>query len=240
MDKLTTTLSNVILKAGQMPGYKVRPAETYKNMKLQEGGSPLSHPKEVYSLEMKDLDKAADEIIKKHNIRFAATGAAVGAPGGPVAMFGGAVIDIEEYIRRMFLLTQELGHVYGVIPNPFSYEETNSNEEYFSSIQLEVMKAMILGLEGKGVKIGTLQTKEEREKDDIDPETVYQLARKIADLVGKQKLKKHLAKVMGRSVPLLGGGINATLNYYFIKQLGGNLKDEIRQEHVYVREYLNR
>ncbi|SDN86218.1 hypothetical protein [Alkalicoccus daliensis] len=240
MDKLTTTLSNIILKAGQMPGYKVRPMETYKNLKLQKNNVPLSHPKQVYTLEMEELDKAADEVIKKHNYRFAATGAAVGAPGGPVAMFGGAVIDIEEYIRRMFLLTQELGHIYGVLPNPFSYNQHADNEEYFSSIQLELMKAMVLGLGGKGVTIGTLQTQEEKGEDNIDPQTMYQLAMKIADLVGKQKLKKHLAKVMGRSVPLLGGGINGTLNYYFIKQLGRNLKDEIRQEHVYVREYLNR
>lgn len=238
MNTLTKRISDIILKAGKLPGYKIHPSDTYKRVKKLEDRPDLTHPKEVFALELKELDKAADDVIKKHNYRFAATGAAVGAPGGPVAMFGGAVIDIEEYIRRMFLLTQELGHIYGVIPNPFTYKESYSYDTYFASVQQELMKTMVLGLGGKGVEIGTLSTPEEREKQDIDPETMYQLALTIADLVGKQKFKKHVAKVMGRSVPFIGGGINGTLNYYFMKQLGRNLKKEIRKEHEIVRAHI--
>lgn len=240
MDTLTQRLSNIILKAGRMPGYKVHPTDTYRRVKKLEDRPELTHPEEVYAVKLSELDKAADDVMKKHNYLFAATGAAVGAPGGPVAMFGGAVIDIEEYIRRMFLLTQELGHIYGVIPNPYTYEETHSYEAYFAASQEELMKAMVLGLGGKGVKIGTLSTQEERDKQNIDPETMYQLALTIADLVGKQKLKKHVAKIMGRSIPLVGGAINGTLNYYFMKQLGRNLRKEIRNEHETVRSYMEK
>ncbi|WP_147803715.1 hypothetical protein [Alkalicoccus halolimnae] len=243
MEKLTTRISNVIVKAGKLPGYKMHPYETYRRLNKDSGVDKLQHPREIYYIDQKKLDKAADKAITKHKQRFAATGAAVGAPGGPVAMFGGAVIDVEEYVRRMFLLTQELGHIYGVLPNPFTYEETGSYDDYFDSIQHDLLKMMLLGLGGSGVSIDTLDKKDDADKKEpakVDEEVMYKVAVKIADIVGKKKMKKHAAKMMGRSVPLVGGGINGTLNYYFLNQLGKNTKKHLKKEHEEVRAYLNR
>jgi hypothetical protein len=244
LNQFTSRITDIIVQAGRLPGYKVHPFETYHYLKrFVPDKHHLTHAKEIYDIDPARLDKVADKIIKKHLQRFAATGAAVGAPGGPVAMFGGAVVDIEEYIRRMFLLTQELGHVYGVVPNPLTYEESRSPDDYFKAVQPELLNTMLVSLGGDG-EIATLKAvgteEEKREREKLDEELLYQVAVKIAEFVGRKQLKKHATKMLGRSVPLVGGGINGTLNYYYLNKLGKNMKKHLREEHDEVRKYFSK
>jgi len=48
------------------------------------------------------------------------TGFVAGVPAGLWGVTAGTVIDLEEYVRRLFLMAQQIGHIYGLIPNPFS------------------------------------------------------------------------------------------------------------------------
>jgi len=235
-------VASLILSASKMPGYKRHPYDTYAQIKKVHGIANIQHPQDVYGIDINILRKTAQGIIGDHQRWFAATGFAAGLPGGPIAV-ATAVVDIEEYLRRIFLLSQEIGHVYGLIPNPFSEKVDDDIDIYFETVKEEILKAMLIGLGAGGFTIGVAEVAKmlaEKEAKDIvakkiNDKVITQLVKEIAKFLGKKVTKDQIAKGVLKFVPIVGGGINAVGNYNAIGYIGENLIESFEKEHNSVK-----
>ena len=54
-------------------------------------------------------------------------------------------IDLEEYLRRVFLISQEIRHVDGIIPMPFVDTINENLSEYYAAVQAEILRAVMIG-----------------------------------------------------------------------------------------------
>ncbi len=236
-------IGKIILAAKNLPGYKIHPLETYTKLKSY-GINDVTHPKNLFNQDIDIITKAARSIVAKHRIRLAATGFISGLPGGPWGIAGGTVADLEEYIRRMFLLAQEVGHVYGLIPIPYVETISDDAEEYFDTVQEEVFKAILIGLGIGGFSMAATQLSKfvaEKEAKEIlarkiSQKVLTELAKRIARVLGIQLSKRQISRIVLRAIPILGGGFNATICYYSLKALGNNLIKHFREDHLSIKE----
>ena len=150
-------IANIILSAAKLPGYKIHPYETYAKLKLI-GFNDIEHPKDLFKSDIQMLKEAAKSFAGKHSIKLGATGFATALPGGPWGMAAGVTTDLEEYLRRVFLISQEIGHVYGLIPMPFADSVNEDIDEYYAAAQKEILKAILIGVGLGGVSMGIGET----------------------------------------------------------------------------------
>ena len=102
------------------------------------GIAGINHPKDLFDQDIKQLRMVAENLIGGHKRWGAGVGFAAGAPGGIVGFVGGTAIDLEEYLRRLFRLAQEVGQVYGLIPNPFTESIDDSMHNYFENKKIKL------------------------------------------------------------------------------------------------------
>lgn len=236
-------IAALILKAGSLPGYKKHPFDTYAEIAKLTGITGINHPRDVFVQDIKQLRIAAENLIGSHKRWAASVGFATGAPGGLVGLFGGTAVDLEEYLRRLFLLAQEVGQVYGLIPNPFTESIDDSMDNYFESAKEEILKAMLIGLGTGVVTMGVVQIakliaeKEANEivKKKISEKVITKMAMELAKLLGIRLTKKGLAQIVGKSIPIVGGGVNAVVNYKAIDTIGENLMENFEKVHLDIR-----
>ena len=98
-------ISAVVQYIGKLPYAKVHPNETYAQLSLL-GMNDVKHPKDLYKYDPALLNKYAKTFIAKERIKLAGIAFGTGLPGGPVSITGGALLDMEEYVRRIFILAQ--------------------------------------------------------------------------------------------------------------------------------------
>ena len=127
-------IANILLSAAKLPGYRIHPCETYARLKIF-GVDEINHPKDLFDADVKMLTKAARAFAETHCRKLAAIGFGTGLPGGPAGVAAGVTIDLEEYLRRVFLIFQEIGHVYGIIPMPFVDTVNENTSEYYADVQ---------------------------------------------------------------------------------------------------------
>ncbi|WP_079478685.1 hypothetical protein [Halobacillus salinus] len=240
MSNYEDKISSMILRAGSLPGFKVHPYDTYNFLNKNYNVGNLDHPKEVYFIDENKLKLATGQIVAAHKLKFATTGFAAGAPGGLWGVTAGTALDLEEYVRRLFLMAQQMGHIYGLIPNPFAEEVDLDEEVYFESVQDEIVKLIALGLGVGGVSLTLTETskalgvKKARDiaRHKVSEELTTRVAKKVAGFLGKKLTKNQIAKGVSRAVPVIGGGINAGFNYVSIGGLGRKMATNLEKEHI--------
>ena len=242
--------SVIVQYIGKLPYAKVHPVETYAQLSLL-GINDVKHPRDLYKYDPFFLGKCAKTFIAKERIKLAAVGFGTGLPGGPVSMTGGALLDMEEYVRRIFILAQKVGHTFGLIPIPFVELIPDTIEDYYDSVLEEILKAVLLGFGVAGISMGIAQMfkliaeKEAKDiiKKKISDKAVTELSKSVAKVIGKEVTKKSISRTVGRIVPLVGGGINALFAYFSLKKIGNNLINTMTREHIEVKpsviEYWN-
>jgi len=150
---------------------------------------------------------------------------------------------MEEYVRRIFILAQKIGHTFGVIPIPFVKIVPDSIEDYFDSVHEEILKAVLLGFGTAGVSMGIAQfskflaEKEAKEiiHKKISEKAITELSMNVAKVLGKELTKKSISRTAGRIIPIVGGAINATFAYYALRKIGNNLVKNMMKEHLEVK-----
>ena len=146
----------VVRYIGKLPYAKVHPDETYAQLSLL-GINDVKHPKDLYKYDPALLSKYAKTFIEKERIKLAGIAFGTGLPGGPVSITGGVLLDMEEYVRRIFILAQKVGHTFGIIPIPFVKFIPDSIEDYFDSVHEEILKAILIGFGTAGISMGIAQ-----------------------------------------------------------------------------------
>jgi hypothetical protein len=235
-------ISTVVQYIGKLPYAKVHPNETYAQLSLL-GMNGVQHPKDLYQHDPALLSKYAKTFIEKERIKLAGIAFGTGIPGGPVSITGGVLLDIEEYVRRIFILAQKVGHTFGVIPMPFVKFIPVNIEDYFDSVHEEILKAVLLGFGTAGISMGIAQfgkllagkEAEEIIHRKISDKAITELSKYVAKVIGKEVTKKNLSRTTGRLIPIVGGAINATFAYYALRKIGNNLVTNMMKEHIEVK-----
>ena len=235
-------ISAVVQYIGKLPYAKVHPAETYAQLSLM-GMHDVKHPKDLYNYDPALLSKYAKTFIAKERIKMAGIAFGTGLPGGPVSISGGALLDMEEYVRRIFILAQKIGHTFGVIPIPFVKLIPDNIEDYFDSVHEEILKAVLLGFGTAGISMGIAQfskflaEKEAKEiiHKKISKKAITELSMNVSKVLGKELTKKSISRTTGRIIPIVGGAINATFAYVALRKIGNNLVKTMMKEHLEVK-----
>jgi hypothetical protein len=235
-------ISAVVQYIGKLPYAKVHPDETYAQLSLL-GINDVKHPKDLYKYDPALLSKCAKTFIEKERIKLAGIAFGTGLPGGAVSITGGVLLDMEEYVRRIFILAQKVGHTFGIIPIPFVKYIPDSIEDYFDSVHEEILKVVLLGFGTAGISMGIAQISKllaEREAKEIihrkiSEKSVTELSKNVAKVLGKEVTKKSISRTTGRIIPIVGGAINATFAYLSLKKIGDNLVKNMMKEHIEVK-----
>jgi len=235
-------ISAVVRYIGKLPYAKVHPDETYAQLALW-GVHGVKHPKDLYKYDPALLSKYAKSFIEKERIKLAGTAFGTGLPGGPVSITGGVLLDIEEYVRRIFIMAQKVGHTFGIIPIPFVKSVPSSIEDYFDSVHEEILKAILIGFGTAGISMGIAQFSkylaEKKAKEiihgKISEKVITELSKNVANALGKEVTKKSISRTTGRVIPIVGGAINATFAYFALKKIGNNLVKNMMKEHIEVK-----
>jgi hypothetical protein len=235
-------ISAVVQYIGKLPYAKVHPDETYAQLSLL-GINDVKHPKDLYKYDPALLSKCAKTFIEKERIKLAGIAFGTGLPGGAVSITGGVLLDMEEYVRRIFILAQKVGHTFGIIPIPFVKYIPDSIEDYFDSVHEEILKVVLLGFGTAGISMGIAQISKllaEREAKEIihrkiSEKSVTELSKNVAKALGKEVTKKSICRTTGRIIPIVGGAINATFAYLSLKKIGDNLVKNMMKEHIEVK-----
>jgi len=235
-------ISAIVQYIGKLPYVKVHPQETYAQLSLL-GMNDVKHPKDLYKYDPALLSKSAKTFIEKERIKLAGVAFGTGLPGGPVSITGGVLLDMEEYVRRIFILAQKVGHTFGIIPIPFVKIIPDSIDDYFDSVHEEILKAVLLGFGTAGISMGIAQFSKllaEKEAKEIihrkiSGKAITELSRNVAKVLGKEITKKSISRTTGRIIPIVGGAINAAFAYIALKKIGNNLVKNMMKEHMEVR-----
>ncbi len=236
-------IANIILSAAKLPGYKIHPYETYARLKIF-GINDIDHPKDLYKADIQMLTDAAKSFAGKHSIKLGATGFATGLPGGPWGMAAGVTADLEEYLRRVFRIAQEIGHVYGLIPMPFVDSVNEDVDEYYSAAQKEILKAILIGVGLGGVSMGIAETAKRIARKEaegilskkISDKLITQLANRIARILGGNLTQEQISVRALKFIPILGGVLNSFFCYKSLQFVGNNLINNFEKEHNSVRK----
>ena len=235
-------ISAVVRYIGKLPYAKVHPDETYAQLSLM-GMNDVKHPRDLYKQDPALLSKFAKTFIAKERIKLAGIAFGTGLPGGPISITGGVLLDMEEYVRRVFVLAQKIGHTFGVIPIPFVKFIPENIEDYFESVHEEILKAVLLGFGTAGVSMGIAQfgkflaEKEAKEiiHKKISEKAIAELSINVAKVLGKELTKKSISRSIGRIIPIVGGAVNAIFAYFALKKIGDNLVKNMMNEHLEVK-----
>jgi len=235
-------ISALVQYIGKLPYAKVHPGETYAQLSLL-GMNDVKHPRDLFKYDPALLSKYAKTFIEKERIKLAGVAFGTGLPGGPVSITGGVLLDMEEYVRRIFILAQKVGHTFGIIPIPFVKFIPENIEDYFDSVHEEILKAVLLGFGTAGISMGIAQFSKflaEKEAKEvihrkISEKAITELSKNVAKVLGKEISKKSISRTTGRIIPIIGGAINATFAYFAIKKIGNNLVKNMMKEHMEVR-----
>lgn len=235
-------ISAVVQYIGKLPYAKVHPDETYAQLSLL-GINDVKHPKDLYKYDPALLSKCAKTFIEKERIKLAGIAFGTGLPGGAVSVTSGVLLDMEEYVRRIFILAQKVGHTFGIIPIPFVKYIPDSIEDYFDSVHEEILKVVLLGFGTAGISMGIAQFSKllaEREAKEIihrkiSEKSVTELSKYVAKVLGKEVTKKSISRTTGRIIPIVGGAINAIFAYLSLKKIGDNLVKNMMKEHIEVK-----
>lgn len=113
----------------------------------------VTHPRDLFRTDTKRLRVVAKRVVNRQKNWAAAFGLWAGLPGGALGI-GAMTVDFAQYIRRVFIMTQEIGQVYGVIPNPFWDVGDATLEEYYLTEFEQILSYAMLGF---GVKSSSLK-----------------------------------------------------------------------------------
>jgi len=241
MEKFITGL----LETGynKLPGYKIDPFEIWDRVG-EISGEIIKHPRDTYKVDEFILDIVADDFIDSERNRLTLTGIVLGIPGGPISV-GSSGVDIEEYVRTLFRISQALGYIYGILPNPLI---DDFNFKHGNFIVAEILKIMALGIGMGGVSVafveGAKKLAEKEAKDimrkRISDKLITKLAKEIANHLGMKLTKSTISKSVLKFVPILGGLASGFMTYLSVEKLGKSFKTEIKKRRQEYKSYMIR
>jgi hypothetical protein len=166
---------------------------------------PISGYHGVYSLELHELDKVAEDIIRSGMKLAAVEGAGFGM-GGLITILPDLGILSAITMRTI----QKLSLVYGFQFNTDS----------------EIAELWIAAASAAGVDIS---------RELVEKELVNRFVPRVIQRIAARASAEVVEKWAGRMIPLVSSAIGAGLNYWFVRAWGERAKAHFRERHLQVR-----
>jgi hypothetical protein len=167
---------------------------------------PISGYHGVYSLEVGELDRVADDLIRSGRKLAAVEGAGLGL-GGLVTILPDLGILSAITMRTI----QKLSLVYGFQFNTDS----------------EIAELWIAAASAAGVDIS---------RELVEKEVVNKFVPRVIQRIAARASTEVVEKWAGRVIPLLSSALGAGLNYWFVRAWGERAKAHFRQRHLQLRQ----
>ena len=166
---------------------------------------PVSGYHGVYSLEMRELDVVADDIIRCGMKLAAVEGAGFGL-GGLITI----VPDLGILSAITMRTIQKLSLVYG-----FQF-----------STDGEIAELWIAAASAAGVDIS---------RELLEKEVVNKFVPRVIQRIAARASTEVVEKWVGRMIPLVSSALGAGLNYWFVRAWGERAKAHFRERHLQIR-----
>src|SRR5712672_538995 len=167
---------------------------------------PVSGYHGVYSLEIREIDGVADDLIRSGMKLAAVEGAGFGL-GGMITFLPDLGILSAITMRTI----QKLSLVYGF--------EFNTDHE--------IAELWIAAASAAGVDIS---------RELLEKEVVNKFVPRVIQRIAARASGEVVEKWAGRVIPLASSAIGAGLNYWFVRAWGQRAKAHFRQRHLLLRE----
>jgi hypothetical protein len=168
---------------------------------------PVSGYQGVYSLEMRELDTVADDIIRGGMKLAAVEGAGFGL-GGLITI----VPDLGILSAITMRTIQKLSLVYGF--------QFNTDDE--------VAELWIAAASAAGVDIS---------RELLEKEVVNTFVPRVIQRIAARASTEVVEKWAGRVIPLVSSALGAGLNYWFVRAWGERAKNHFRERHLRMRQH---
>lgn len=182
--------------------------------------------------------KLAQNIINSKCVLTTTVSFATGLPGGFLGILGGSSVDIVQYFGNFFNLAQRLMYIYG-------YKDISE----LDSSQTDIMIAMLgaaSGVEAAQIFIAK-QLPKLAEKiaakaisKQVSKNLIKKIANKVLVAIGKKGISmftgEEIAKLIGRSVPIVGGIVSGTLTLVSFKPMAKRLNKSLKEHYDYTFE----
>lgn len=166
---------------------------------------PVSGYHGVYSLEIGELDRVADDVIRSGMKLAAAEGAGFGL-GGLITI----IPDLGILSAITMRTIQKLSLVYG-----FQFHTDN-----------EVAELWIAAASAAGVDIS---------RELLEKEVVNKFVPRVIQRIAARASAEVVEKWAGRMIPLVSSALGAGLNFWFVRAWGARAKAHFRQRHLELR-----
>jgi hypothetical protein len=167
---------------------------------------PVSGYHGVYSLEMREIDVVADDIIRSGMKLAAVEGAGFGL-GGLITI----VPDLGILSAITMRTIQKLSLVYGF---QFSTDD-------------EIAELWIAAASAAGVDIS---------REVLEKEVVNKFVPRVIQRIAARASTEVVEKWAGRMIPLVSSALGAGLNYWFVRAWGERAKAHFRERHLQIRQ----
>jgi EcsC protein family len=167
---------------------------------------PVSGYPGMYSLEIRELDAVADDIIRSGMKLAAVEGAGFGL-GGMITLFPDLGILSAITMRTI----QKLSLVYGFQFNTDS----------------EIAELWVAAASAAGVDIS---------RDLLEKEFVNKFVPRVIQRIAARASAEVVEKWAGRMIPLVSSALGAGLNYWFVHAWGERARTHFRERHLQIRE----
>src|SRR6202166_1621391 len=166
---------------------------------------PVSGYHGVYSLEMREIDVVADDIIRSGMKLAAVEGAGFGL-GGLITI----VPDLGILSAITMRTIQKLSLVYGF--------QFNTDEE--------IAELWVAAASAAGVDIS---------RELLEKEVINKFVPRVIQRIAAKASAEAVEKWAGRVIPLASSAIGAGLNYWFVRAWGQRAKMHFRERHLLLR-----
>lgn len=167
---------------------------------------PISGYHGVYSLEVRELDAVADDLIRSGMKLAAVEGAGFGM-GGMLTILP----DLGMLSAITMRTIQKLSLVYG-----FQFNTDG-----------EIAELWIAAASAAGVDIS---------RDLVEKEVVNKFVPRVIQRIAARASAEVVEKWAGRMIPLVSSALGAGLNYWFVRAWGERAKARFRERHVQLRQ----
>ncbi len=178
-------------------------------------------------VDIKILDKIADEVIRYHTFVVTSISFTSGLPGGWVLM---ATIpaDIAQFYYNVIQTIQKIAYIYGWN----TFEKEKMSDELLAQITLFL--GVMSGLTGakEALKVASdlisKQIVKKLPQMALTKTALYPIIKKIATMLGVKITKETFAKGVSKIIPILGGIISGGLTAVTFMPMAGKLKKYLR------------
>jgi hypothetical protein len=167
---------------------------------------PISGYHGTYSLEIRELDAVADDIVRSGMKLAAVEGAGFGM-GGLITILPDLGILSAITMRTI----QKLSLVYG-----FQF-----------STDSEIAELWIAAASAAGVDIS---------RELMEKEVINKFVPRVIQRIAARASAEVVEKWAGRMIPLISSALGAGLNYWFVRAWGERAKTHFRQRHLQIRQ----